>query len=85
MGTTQYGSVGTRVLLENERVRVWEIELQPGETLAMHHHDLGLVDRARTRPVGDALLLLKSDGVLAQPPASARSVIPQRFCNTPRR
>jgi quercetin dioxygenase-like cupin family protein len=43
MSTTQYGPVGTRMLLENERVRVWEIELAPGETLAMHSHDLDYV------------------------------------------
>ena len=38
-----YGPKGSRVLFENEQVRVWEIELQPGETLAMHHHDLDYV------------------------------------------
>jgi len=38
-----YGQKGTRVLLENEQVRVWEIELQPGETLPMHFHDLDYV------------------------------------------
>jgi beta-alanine degradation protein BauB len=38
-----YGPVGTRVIFENERVRVWEIELQPGETLPMHVHDLDYV------------------------------------------
>src|SRR5919206_4178444 len=38
-----YGPVGTRVLFENDRVRVWEVELQPGETLPMHHHALDYV------------------------------------------
>jgi quercetin dioxygenase-like cupin family protein len=38
-----YGPKGTRVVFENDRVRVWEIELAPGETLAMHHHDLDYV------------------------------------------
>jgi quercetin dioxygenase-like cupin family protein len=38
-----YGPKGTRVVFENDRVRVWEIELAPGETLPMHHHDLDYV------------------------------------------
>ena len=43
MANTQYGPVGTRVIFENERVRVWEIELAPGETLPMHFHELDYV------------------------------------------
>src|SRR4051794_20010560 len=31
---------GHVVIFENERVRVWEILLQPGETLPMHRHVL---------------------------------------------
>lgn len=38
-----YGEKGTRVLFENEQVRVWEIELSPGEKLPMHYHDLDYV------------------------------------------
>lgn len=34
------GSVGTELLLENERVRVWEIRLDPGERLPVHRHVL---------------------------------------------
>ena len=34
------GDVGTRVLFENERVRVWEMDLAPGERSAIHRHDL---------------------------------------------
>lgn len=30
--------VGTRVILENERVRVWEMELAPGEACEYHEH-----------------------------------------------
>jgi quercetin dioxygenase-like cupin family protein len=40
---TKYAPVGTRVIFENERVRVWEIELAPGETLPMHFHELDYV------------------------------------------
>jgi hypothetical protein len=32
--------VGTRLLLENARSRVWEIRLAPGERLAFHRHVL---------------------------------------------
>jgi quercetin dioxygenase-like cupin family protein len=34
------GRVGTELLLENERVRVWEIRLEPGERLPVHRHVL---------------------------------------------
>ena len=34
-----YGPIGIRVVFENDRVRVWEVELAPGETLPMHFHD----------------------------------------------
>jgi quercetin dioxygenase-like cupin family protein len=32
--------VGTKLLSENERVRVWEIRLQPGERIGFHRHVL---------------------------------------------
>ena len=31
-------AVGTRLLLDNERVKVWEIALQPGERVPFHWH-----------------------------------------------
>lgn len=30
--------VGTKLVFENERVRVWEFTLQPGEAIAEHRH-----------------------------------------------
>jgi hypothetical protein len=30
--------IGDRVLLENEFVRMWEVKLEPGETLGFHIH-----------------------------------------------
>jgi len=36
----QFGEVGSSILFENDRVRIWEIDLLPGEELPMHHHDL---------------------------------------------
>jgi len=32
------GEVGQRIVLENEHVRIWEINLDPGQTIAFHIH-----------------------------------------------
>ncbi|MCC6780737.1 MAG: cupin [Hyphomicrobiales bacterium] len=32
------GEIGQRIVLENEHVRVWEINLAPGETINFHIH-----------------------------------------------
>ena len=32
------GEVGQRIVLENQYVRVWEIRLEPGETIDFHIH-----------------------------------------------
>lgn len=32
------GPIGHRVVLENDLVRVWEVSLEPGETIAFHIH-----------------------------------------------
>lgn len=34
------GRVGGRLLLENDRVRIWEIRLEPGERYGAHRHVL---------------------------------------------
>lgn len=34
------GCVGQRLLLESDRVRVWEIRLKPGERMGFHRHVL---------------------------------------------
>ena len=31
--------VGSKLIFENERVKVWEFTLAPGETIAAHRHD----------------------------------------------
>lgn len=36
----QSGEVGSRLLSESDRVRVWEIRLQPGERVHAHRHVL---------------------------------------------
>ena len=37
------GPVGQEILLENDKVRVWHISLQPGESQPLHHHGLAYV------------------------------------------
>jgi beta-alanine degradation protein BauB len=35
-----FGEIGTRVVYENDAVRVWQLELAPGEQTAIHRHEL---------------------------------------------
>jgi hypothetical protein len=35
-----YGNVGTRLLIENDRVKIWEMVLEPGEASDLHEHTL---------------------------------------------
>ena len=37
------GGVGTRLLSENDRVRIWEMRLEPGEDSPVHRHDLDYI------------------------------------------
>ena len=37
------GNVATRLLFENERVRIWEMDLAPGARSATHRHTLDYV------------------------------------------
>jgi len=34
----ELGAVGQRIVLENEHVRVWEVNLDPGESIGFHLH-----------------------------------------------
>lgn len=34
-----FGGVGSKVVFENDRVRVWELRLAPGEESPVHQHD----------------------------------------------
>lgn len=34
-----WGDIGTTLLFENDRVRVWELRLEPGERSDLHHHE----------------------------------------------
>ena len=37
------GGVATKVLMENDKVRIWEMRLDPGEDSAIHRHDLDYI------------------------------------------
>jgi beta-alanine degradation protein BauB len=58
--------VGTRLLFENDRMRVWDLALAPGESLEKHIHRL------------DYVILVESGGLLrsADPedPANDRDI-----------
>ena len=34
-----FGDVGSRVIFEDEFVKIWEMKLEPGESSALHRHD----------------------------------------------
>jgi predicted metal-dependent enzyme (double-stranded beta helix superfamily) len=37
------GGIATRVLLENDRVKIWEMDLAPGEDSAIHQHTMDYI------------------------------------------
>jgi hypothetical protein len=54
-GERRLGSIGTHLLFENERVRVWQVRLQPGETGAVHRHEL---DHLLIQVAGDRIAVI---------------------------
>jgi hypothetical protein len=54
----ELGPVGTNVLFENSKVKVWELVLAPGESSSWHHHTwdyitVGLMDSVIDRELID--------------------------------
>jgi beta-alanine degradation protein BauB len=43
MSQRQLGDVATTKLFENDRIRVWEMALEPGESSDVHHHTLDYI------------------------------------------
>jgi hypothetical protein len=35
----EFGDIATKLLMENDRVRIWEMRLEPGQKSALHRHD----------------------------------------------
>jgi len=50
----QMGGVGNKLVYENDRVRVWELRLEPGEESPVHQHDL---DHILVQIAGDRIAL----------------------------
>ena len=55
------GNVGTRLLFENERVRIWEMDLAPGARSDVHRHDVDYI-----------LVQLEGDRIAAMPEPDTR-------------
>jgi len=36
----ELGGVGSRIIYEDDRIRAWELILEPGEASDLHHHEL---------------------------------------------
>jgi len=55
------GDVGTKLVFENDQVRVWQVRLEPGEKSAVHRHELDHLliqvagDRIAVEPEADSL------------------------------
>lgn len=49
------GEVGTRLLFEDERVRVWQVRLAPGEQGPVHRHEL---DHLLVQVAGDRIAVI---------------------------
>ncbi len=55
MNEPELGDVGTKLLFEDARVRVWEVRLAPGETGARHRHEL---DHLLVQVAGDRIAVV---------------------------
>jgi mannose-6-phosphate isomerase-like protein (cupin superfamily) len=61
------GDVANRFLFENERVKVWEMLLEPGEASAPHRHDLDYM-----------LIILEGESIDADSPDGPSIHLPVR-------
>lgn len=55
MADRELGGVGTRVVFENDRVRIWELRLEPGQESALHRHEL---DHVLVQVSGDRIAVV---------------------------
>ncbi len=60
-------NVGTRLLFENDRVRVWDLQLAPGESTGLHRH------------THDFLYVVIGDGALQTAFADGRRDAPRQM------
>ena len=77
------GNVATKLLFENELVRVWEMRLAPGERSDRHRHDLpylmciveGSRIDAEIEGVGNVEIPVQPGSVFFVPPGSTETAI----------
>jgi beta-alanine degradation protein BauB len=62
------GPMGDRIVFENDRVRIWEIEIPPGGDSNVHEHELDYV-----------LVILGGDRVAAVQEPGSGSALPEYF------
>jgi beta-alanine degradation protein BauB len=62
------GPMGDRVVFENDRVRIWELTIPPGQDSNIHRHDLDYI-----------LVILGGDRVAAQQEPDTGSTLPEYF------
>jgi mannose-6-phosphate isomerase-like protein (cupin superfamily) len=62
------GPMGDRIVFENDRVRIWEIEIPPGGDSNVHQHELDYV-----------LVILGGDRVAAVQEPGSGSALPEYF------
>jgi quercetin dioxygenase-like cupin family protein len=58
---SEYGPVATRMIFDNDGVRVWEMDLAPGAVCGLHHHTMDYV-----------LFILSGANVGAQAPGKSK-------------
>lgn len=64
----QLGDIGTKVIFEDDRVRVWKLALEPGQRSAVHRHEL------------DHLLIqVRGDRIAVEPEADTESPYREHF------
>jgi len=75
------GDIGTRIVHEDDRVRVWVLKLAPGERSAVHRH---LLDHILIQVSGDRVAVIPepdSEGPFSEPLAAdviSGAVVPVR-------
>jgi hypothetical protein len=62
------GGVGTKIVYEDERVRVWVLKLAPGERSAVHQHD-----------VDHLLIQVEGDRIAVEPEPDTQSPYQEYF------
>lgn len=53
---SEHGPIADRILYEDDRVRIWDMKLDPGERTPVHHHENAYV-----------VILIDGDRVAVQP------------------